>query len=72
MAKFILNSNQQLNGDYEVHDKTRGCNFMPDEKNQLDLGEHSDCRGAVSLAKRKFSSTRINGCYYCCNLCHTT
>lgn len=29
MSKFIINKNQQTNGDHEVHNLTTGCSFMP-------------------------------------------
>jgi hypothetical protein len=72
MAKFIINRNAQSNGDHEVHNATTGCSFMPAPENQIDLGVHVSCHGAVSLAKQKWPDNRINGCYYCCNACHTT
>ena len=72
MPKFILNQKQQPNGDNEVHNKTTGCNYMPAVENQIDLGEHPSCAGAVTLAKAKYGNARINGCKYCCPACHTT
>jgi hypothetical protein len=72
MNKFIINKNQQPNGDYEVHNATAGCSYMPQPHNQVDLGYHSDCSGAVSAAKRANPALRINGCYYCCRACHTS
>jgi len=72
MSIFIVNKNQQRNGDHEVHNKTTGCTFMPDAQNQLDLGSHATCYGAVQAAKMKWPSDRINGCFYCCNACHTS
>jgi len=72
MARFILNQNQQPTGDYEVHNKSAGCSYMPQQQNQLDLGEHQNCHGAGAYAKSKWHGYRINGCFYCCNPCHTT
>lgn len=72
MPRFIINRNQQSNGDHEVHNSTSGCNFMPNPENQIDLGTHVDCHGAVQFAKSKWPDSRINGCYYCCKLCHTS
>jgi hypothetical protein len=60
MARFIINSNQQSNGDYEVHNKTTGCSYMPKPESQVDLGEHMSCHGAVSLAKQQWGQARIN------------
>lgn len=72
MPQYIINKNQQSNGDHEVHDKTNGCSYMPETANQIDLGYHATCDGAVSDAKRRWPQERINGCYYCCNPCHTS
>lgn len=69
MPNFIVNKNEQSNGDHEVHDKTNGCTYMPALVNQKDLGWHASCHGAVSEAKKTYPNS--NGCYYCCNACHT-
>jgi hypothetical protein len=66
MARYYVNRNAQNNGDHEVHVKS--CSYFPD--NVKDLGEHSTCRSAVTEAKKTYSQS--NGCYYCCNECHTT
>lgn len=70
MPNYIVNKQVQTNGDHEVHNKTNGCSYMPSPGNQLDLGYHSDCSGAVREAKKTYSQS--NGCYYCCNACHTS
>ena len=73
MQRFILNRNQQPNGDNEVHNTTTGCSWMPELASQIDLGYHLDCRGAVAAAKNNYPFfKRINGCAYCCPACHTT
>jgi hypothetical protein len=69
MPYYIVNKREQPNGDHEVHDTTKGCNRMPETQNQLDLGYHSNCRNAVSKAKETYH--QVNGCYYCCEECHT-
>jgi hypothetical protein len=71
MPNFIINKNAQSNGDNEVHNTTDGCSYMPDTENQIALGTHTSCHGAVAHAKSKWPDNRINGCYYCCNPCHT-
>ncbi len=68
MARYYVNKNAQSNGDHEVH--KLGCSFMPEEHNRLYLGEFSSCYGAVREAKKTYP--RSNGCYYCCNECHTS
>ena len=72
MANFIINRNTQPNGDNEVHNTSTGCLHMPAPENQINLGSHSSCHGAVAQAKQQWPNNRINGCYYCCNPCHTS
>jgi len=72
MPRFVINKKPQANGDHEVHNASTGCSYMPLPENQIDLGTHSTCHGAVAQAKRQWPDSRINGCYYCCNECHTT
>ena len=71
MEQFIININPQNSGEHEVHNKTRGCRSMPDYQNQVDLGFHSSCHSAVASAKAQWPNAKIDGCYYCCNACHT-
>lgn len=72
MDRFIINRNAQRNGDHEVHNLSKGCSYMPNSENQVDLGNHSSCQGAVAEAKRQWPQNRINGCYYCATACHTS
>ncbi len=68
MEKYYVNTNAQQNGDHEVHKE--GCKFLPEFSNRIDLGYHPNCQSAVQKAKVSYS--RSNGCYYCCNACHTS
>lgn len=72
MQRFIINKNQQANGDHEVHNASTGCSYMPNPENQVDLGYHASCKEAVATAKVNFPGNRINGCFYCCRACHTS
>ncbi|WP_027848784.1 hypothetical protein [Marinospirillum minutulum] len=72
MDRFIINKNQQTNGDHEVHNATTGCSHMPSLENQIDLGLHNTCQQAVAEAKLRWPNNRIDGCYYCANACHTS
>lgn len=72
MPSFIVNRNEQANGDYEVHNTTTGCSHMPLQENQVSLGTHPSCTGAVAAARATWANAQINGCYYCCNPCHTS
>ena len=67
MAYYYVNMNAQPNGDHEVH--RQGCNFMPYESNRKYLGDFTSCGPAKAEAKRYYSTA--DGCYYCCNACHT-
>lgn len=71
MPYFIVNRNAQPNGDHEVHNLTTGCNYMPSVENRVDLGAHDTCHGAVNRAI-SLGYTRVNGCFWCANECHTT
>lgn len=70
MPNFYLNSNAQWNGDHEVHQDP--CAYMPAPQNQIPLGFHMHCAGAVVTAQFKFPQAKINGCAFCCPDCHTT
>ncbi|RZL60172.1 MAG: hypothetical protein EOO93_15120 [Pedobacter sp.] len=69
MANYRLNLNQQPNGDYEVHKDD--CRYYP-SLNYDYLGTFSTCAPAVSEAKRKHPSKKINGCVHCSPSCHTS
>ena len=71
MPNFYVNRNKQDNGDNEVHRSDEvGCQKPASLTNRVDLGWYSDCHGAVRKAKSL--GYNANGCYYCCNACHTT
>ncbi|AZC39730.1 hypothetical protein C4K37_5367 [Pseudomonas chlororaphis subsp. piscium] len=72
MQSFVVNKNVQSNGDYEVHNTTTGCSFMPLLENQIPLGNYLNCVGAVAAARARWANEQINGCYYCCTPCHTS
>jgi len=68
MAVYYVNRNAQENGDHEVH-KYR-CSFLPEENNRILLGDFYTCFDAVRVAKKIY--LKVNGCFYCCNECHTS
>ncbi|MGB4401027.1 MAG: hypothetical protein WBJ10_16765 [Daejeonella sp.] len=67
--RYVLNLNQQSNGDYEVH--KAGCYYFP-KSNYDELGNHYGCSSAVAEAKRKHPYKQINGCKTCAEACHTS
>ncbi|PXY44305.1 hypothetical protein [Flavobacterium hydrophilum] len=66
MKNYYVNNNAQLNGDHEVH--TSDCIYLP--SNRKSLGQFSDCKPAVTEAKKTYSKS--NGCKTCCSACHTS
>lgn len=36
--QYIINKNSQSNGDHEVHNKTKGCSYLPALENQIVIG----------------------------------
>ncbi|WP_419869418.1 hypothetical protein [Chryseobacterium sp. CT-SW4] len=69
MKKYYLNKVVQANGDHEVH--SENCQYLPSPQNQIFLGLFYSCETAVTEAKRRYPSAKINGCYYCSPKCHT-
>lgn len=68
MARYYVNDNAQSNGDHEVHVPT--CSFFPAAENRTYLGDFDSCWPAVAAARRIYPQS--NGCYFCCNPCHTS
>ena len=66
---YYVNKNAQSNVDHEVH--AEECSYLPAVANRDYLGYYSDCSSAVTEAKAKGYS-RVNGCYWCANKCHTS
>jgi len=66
--RYYVNMRAQLNGDHEVH--VPGCEHFPNSENALYLGDFTGCHSAVIEAKKTYPQS--NGCYYCCNACHTS
>jgi hypothetical protein len=69
MPKFCVNSNAQSDGYHEVHNLDKPCPEPPAPHNQIDLGYHMSCHGAVTKAKTLYPKS--DGCAHCCPECHT-
>lgn len=67
MALYYVNDNSQDDGYHEVHKE--GCSWLSMVKSKTSLGSHFTCHSAVSAAKKYYS--HVDGCKYCCLLCHT-
>ncbi len=65
--KYFLNRNAQSTGEHEFH--TEDCRFLPDVNNRIYLGIFNNCKDAERAAKKY--TNNVDGCYYCCSLCHT-
>ena len=70
--KYFLSKQSQYTGEHEVHNATTGCTYMPGMEHLIKLGLHSSCAAAIAHARSPFPEIKINGCYFCCNSCHTT
>jgi len=66
--EYLVNKNAQYNGDHEVHKEI--CGHLPNPENRKHLGNFTNCHDAVRKAKEYDS--KADGCYYCCNDCHTS
>jgi len=63
-----MNRKADKENDHEVHETT--CSHGPKPENQIDLGWHATCHGAV--AKAKLLDPQADGCFYCSPACHTS
>jgi len=68
MDKYCVNKNtDNPGGNHEVHEYS--CSGLPEPENREDLGEFSDCHGAVKEAKNRGYS-KVDGCIHCSPSCH--
>lgn len=67
MKTYYVNDRAQANGDHEVHHTE--CKYLPAAGNRTYLGEFSNCKPAVEVAK--VHHRQVNGCATCCPDCHT-
>jgi len=65
MDKYYVNRNPQTGGEHEIHKED--CSYMPE--NPIYLGYFKDCWGALEKAKDYY--TDVDGCFWCCEECHT-
>lgn len=66
MKNYYVNTQAQYNGDHEVH--TADCQFIPSLLNRKAIGQHENCKAAVTEAKKTYS--KADGCKTCSNDCH--
>lgn len=67
MNHYYVNKNVQTTGEHEIH--TYDCSYLPDANNRIYLGYFDGCKQAIQAAKKYYNN--VDGCYYCCRLCHT-
>lgn len=67
--KYYVHTKTDNQGDHEVHNET--CSHLPNVNNRQYLGEFDSCQPAVQAA-RDAGLSPVNGCYWCCNRCHTS
>ncbi len=68
MPAYYVNTNAQPTGEHEVHEEDV-CPHPPEPANRHHLGTHASCHGAVAAARKIYDD--VDGCYWCCNPCHT-
>lgn len=66
MARYVVNTVSQANGDHEVH--VEGCTYFPTYL--IELGDHAGCHSAVAQAQGYYGTA--NGCAFCAPACHTS
>jgi hypothetical protein len=66
LKRYYVNKNQQQNGDHEVH--CEDCRWLPTPDNRIYLGTFSNCADAVLMARKYY--IQVDGCMFCCPLCH--
>ena len=69
MPDYCINTNQQSNGQHEVHNIDT-CTRLPLREHRLRLGSHNNCHEAVKVAKNTYNNINIDGCAYCCPDCN--
>jgi hypothetical protein len=72
MAHYYINKNPQSvpeSGEHEVH-KDSNCSKAPFPENRISLGDFSDCKDALTEARKRFPDWKIDGCEECNNECH--
>lgn len=69
MPNFCVNAQAADSGHHEVHDVGFATTCLPEAADRIDLGEHSDCLGALDAA-RGHGFDLVNGCYWCATDCH--
>ncbi|QNO14953.1 hypothetical protein HYG86_09280 [Alkalicella caledoniensis] len=69
MKFYYFNNNTDNKGKHEVH--TEDCSFLPATINRSYIGFHSNCKDAITNAKRANPAKSFDGCYWCSTQCHT-
>ena len=64
--KYYVNQNAQVKGEHEVHSEI--CGQLPNLENRIFLGDFTNCADAVKTARYYY--TDVDGCKFCCPLCH--
>ena len=66
MDRFIINSDAQANGAYEIHNMTKGSECLINVKNQNQLGFFATWDLALKRARTNWPREKINVCKNCC------
>ncbi|AXQ23348.1 hypothetical protein BEN71_15270 [Acinetobacter wuhouensis] len=66
MDRFIINSEAQANGAYEIHNMSKGCEHLPMAQNQNQLGFFATWDLALKRARTNWPREKISLCQICC------
>ncbi|RZG87241.1 hypothetical protein EXE10_04975 [Acinetobacter sp. WCHAc060033] len=66
MDRFIINSEAQANGTYEIHNMSKGCEHLPMAQNQNQLGFFATWDLALKRARTNWPREKISLCQICC------
>ena len=68
MPYYLVNNDQTQNPGWHHEVHQTDCVYRP-TVSVIDLGYHSDCHSALAKARQHYSDA--DGCYHCCNPCHS-
>lgn len=66
---YYFNNNVDSHGKHEIH--TEDCIYLEKTYNKTIIGDFKNCNDALKNTIFRHFPKRFDGCYYCCNECHT-
>lgn len=68
MPFYYFNNKVDNHYRHEIH--IEDCPYIPELLDRTFIGLESNCKAAISRAKREHPTKDFDGCYYCCIECH--